>query len=113
MSEQRTILELVSQVNEFNEIHDLIKDDQLDEALAIIVRLVMRPDVPPAKAMLLIVQLQALAAKFQVLATHYTSVDPGKTGTLNNKKKNVYYSMSDALDKLVSALKYTVRTSGL
>jgi hypothetical protein len=113
MTEQPTILELVSQITEFNDIHDLVQDDNLDEALAIVVKLIMRPDVPPAKAMLMIVQLQALSAKFQILAMNYTSINPGKTGTLNNKKKNVYYTMSDAIDKLVSALKYTVRTNGL
>jgi hypothetical protein len=113
MSEQFTILELVSQVTEFNDVHELVQDENLDEALAIVIKLIMRPDVPPAKAMLMIVQLQALSAKFQILAMHYTSIDPGKSGTINNKKKNVYYTMSDAIDKLVSALKYTVRTNGL
>lgn len=113
MTEQPTTLELISQVTELNDIHELMSDEDLDEALANVVKIIMRPDIPPAKAMILIVQLQAMSAKFQMLASYYTSVNPGRSGTVNNKKKNVYYSISDALDKLVSALKYTVRTSGL
>lgn len=113
MSDRHSILELVSSVTEFNDMHEFMDDESLDEALAIIVKLSMQPDVPPAKALILIVQLQAFSAKFQMLANHYTTLSPGRSGTDNNKKKNVYYSASDTLDKLVSALKYTVRTNGL
>lgn len=113
MSDRDNILELVSNVTEFNDLHDFMNDESLDEALAIIVKLSMDPDVPPAKALILIVKLQSFSAKFQMLANYYTTISPGRSGTDSNKKKNVYYSISDTLDKLVSALKYTVRTNGL
>ena len=70
----KTTLELVAQVDEFNKISELIDDDQLNEALAAIVKLMLNPDIPPAKAVGLIVQLEAYAAKFSMLATYYTNV---------------------------------------
>jgi hypothetical protein len=108
-----SVLELVSQVTEFNDLHEQLQDENLDEAMAIIVKLMSKPDVPAAKAYLLIVQLQAYAAKFAMLATYYSSIDKGRVGTEQNKKKNVYYTAADSIDKLVAALKYTVRSSGL
>lgn len=102
----KTTLELVAQVDEFNKISELIDDDQLNEALAAIVKLMLNPDIPPAKAVGLIVQLEAYAAKFSMLATYYTNV--AKT---ERTKKNVYYSIAHAIQRLVDALKYTARSA--
>lgn len=99
-------IELVSDVDEFEKITDLINDDQLTEALAIVIKLMLNPDIPPAKAVNLIVQLEAYAAKFSMLAMYYTNFDKS-----DRPKKNVYYSISHAIQRLVDALKYTARSS--
>lgn len=105
----KSVLELISDVTEFNDLHDLMKDEQLDRALAIIVKLIMNPDIPSAKAPMLIIELQAISAKLSVLAAYYTTIARDKTGTLNNHKKNIYYSAKEAIDRLVDALKYAAR----
>jgi hypothetical protein len=105
----KSVLELISDVTEFNDLHDLMKDEQLDRALAIIVKLIMNPDIPSAKAPMLIIELQAISAKLSVLAAYYTTVARDKTGTLNNHKKNIYFSAKAAIDRLVDALKYAAR----
>ena len=105
----KSVLELISDVTEFNDLHDLMKDEQLDRALAIIVKLIMNPDIPSAKAPMLIIELQAISAKLSVLAAYYTTVARDKTGTINNHKKNIYYSAKEAIDRLVDALKYAAR----
>lgn len=104
-----TTIDLINEVSEFSEIHDFIKDEQLDEALAAIVKIISKPDVPPAQALVLIAKLQALSAKFGVLAAWYSTAAKGPTGSINNIKKNIYYSTKDSLDKLVDSLKYIVR----
>lgn len=101
--ERQSTLELVSQVQQFVDLHEFMGDDDLDTALGYVVKLIARPDVPAAKAPELIVQLQAISAKMGMMASYYTNV--GK----DPKKKNVYYSMRDNLDKLVDALKYAAR----
>ena len=101
-----TTIELVQEVDEFNKISEFINDDQLNEALAIIVKLMFSPDIPPAKAIALIVQLEAYAAKFAMLASYYTNVDKS-----DRVKKNIYFSAKDAVQRLVDALKYQAKVA--
>jgi hypothetical protein len=102
-------LDYINQVTEFNDIHEFMNDPELDEAMAIIVKIMMKPDIPSVQAVALIGKLQAMSAKFAVLATYYTTVAKGPSGSINNTKKNVYYTMKDSLDKMVDALKYVAR----
>jgi len=101
-----TILESVSKITEFNDIKEYMADPELDEALDLIIKLVMKPDVPAGKSPELIVRLQALSAKFAILARYYTTLEKGGESA---KKKNVYYTASEAIDKLVDAVKYLAR----
>jgi len=77
--EDKNTLHLISDITEFNDLHDFMQDEHLDKALAIVVKLLMNPDVPSAKAPHLIMELQA------------------------------NYSVKESIDKLVDALKYVVR----
>jgi hypothetical protein len=106
-----TTLDYISQITEFNDIHEFMKDQDLDEALALIVKIMMKPDIPSSQAVVLISKLQAMSAKFGVLATWYTTVEKGPSGSINNTKKHVYYTMKDSIDKLVDSLKYVARYS--
>lgn len=101
-----TPLEIVSNISEFNDIREFMGDKDLDEALDLIVKLIMKPDVPAAKAPELIVRLQALSAKFALLSRYYTTFEKGGDAS---KKKNLYYTVTDAIDKLVDAVKYMAR----
>ena len=85
-------LELISQITEFNDLHEFMKDEHLDKTLAVIVKLLMNPDVPSAKAPLLIIELQALSTKFAMMASVYSTILKDKAGSVNNNKKNIYYS---------------------
>ena len=109
MADDKNTLELISDITEFNDLHEFMKDEHLDRTLAIVVKLLMNPDVPSAKAPLLIIELQAMSTKFAVLASVYSTIAKDKAGTANNNKKNIYYSVKESIDKLVDALKYVVR----
>lgn len=99
-----TTLELVNEVAEFSDISEIMNDEQLTDALGIIVKLMMNPDVPAQKAVGLIVQLEAYAAKFKMLASYYTNVKKD-----DRAKKNLYYSASEAVQRLVDSLKYSAK----
>jgi hypothetical protein len=100
------VLESISKITEFNDMKEFMNDPDLDEALDLIIKLVMKPDVPAAKSPELIVKLQAMSAKFAMLARFYTTFEKGGESA---KKKNVYYTASDAIDKLVDSVKYLAR----
>ena len=109
MTQDKNTLELISDITEFNDLQEFMKDEHLDKALAIVVKILMNPDVPSAKAPMLIMELQAMSTKFAVMSSVYSTIAKDKAGTINNNKKNVYYSVKESIDKLVDALKYVVR----
>ena len=109
MTADKNPLEFISDITEFNDLHDYMKDEQLDRAMLVIIKLLANPDIPAAKAPTLIIELQAISAKFGMLSSYYSTIAKDKAGTINNNKKNVYYSVKESVDKLVDALKYVVR----
>lgn len=102
----KTLIEALNGFAEFSEMSEFMDDEQFTDALATIVKMMASPDIPPAKAQVLIVKLQAYSAKFSMYATFYVNIDKKQ-----REKKNMYFSMSKALDDLVGALKYTARNS--
>lgn len=101
MSDHRTTLEAI---NEFASISDFMQDEDIDNMLSLIVKIIANPDIVTNQTAILITKCQALSAKFGMLATYYANVKKDERG-----KKNLYFSASKALDDLVSALKYNMK----
>lgn len=105
MSDQN-MLELISEITELNDIHEFMQDTTVDDAMGYIIKLIAKPDVPAARAPGLIVRLQALSSQCAIKAKYYTVFEKGGE---NTKRKNVYYTLEDCLDKLAQAIKYSAR----
>lgn len=102
------VLENISMVTEFNDIHKFMEDEDVDRAMDLLVKLLLsKGAVPPEQARRLIVEMQALSTKFALLATYYATI--GKAGSPESHKKNVYFTLRDALTKLVDSIKYTAK----
>jgi hypothetical protein len=99
-------IDLISELTEFNDLKEFMNDKDLDYALDLIIKLIAKPEVPSSKAPDLIIKMQALAAKFAMLSRFYTTFEKGGD---NAKKKNVYYTAEEAINRLVDALKYTAK----
>jgi hypothetical protein len=99
--QNKTTLEMV---NGLSEIAEYMNDEELTVALTFIAKLILKPDIPLNVATVEIVRLQAIAAKMAFKATWMTNVDKN-----DRSKKNIYYTASEAINELVSALKYIVR----
>ena len=91
-------------INGLSEIADFMNDDELTAALTMIAKLIIKPDIPIHVAHVEIVRLQAIAAKMSLKATWMANVDKSDRG-----KKNLYYTSAEAINNLVSALKYIAR----
>lgn len=103
-------LQILSQIKEFNQIHDFMQDEQLDRALDIVLKLIVkRGEIPAIKAVPLIVELQALSTKFAFASAQYATFDSGPAKSEKAHKKNVYYSAKEAINKLVDSLKISAR----
>jgi predicted S18 family serine protease len=94
----------IDQINGLTEIAEYMKDEELTTALTFIAKIILKPDIPLNVATVEIVRLQAIAAKMSFKATWMANVDKGDRG-----KKNIYYTAAEAINNLVSALKYTIR----
>ena len=94
----------IDQLNWVHEIAEYMQDEDLSDALAMVAKLIIKPDIPLQVATIEIVRLQAIAAKMSFKATWLTNVDKG-----DRAKKNIYYTAAEAINQLVSALKYIIR----
>ena len=99
--QKQTTLDMV---NGLSEIAEYMNDEELTVALTFIAKLIIKPDIPINVASIEIVRLQAIAAKMAFKATWMTNVDKSDRG-----KKNIYYTAAEAINNLVSALKYIMR----
>lgn len=104
MSEQTSQSTTIDMINGLSEIADFMQDEELTSALTTIAKLIIKPDIPPHVASLEIVRLQAIAAKMSFKATWMANVDKS-----NRAKKNIYFTAAEAINDLVSALKYIMR----
>jgi len=103
-------LELISSITEFNATHEFMSDAQLDRAMEIVVKLIVKQgEIPAVKAVPLIVELQALSTKFAIASAQYATFDSGAARSEKAHKKNVYYSVKEAINKLVDALKISAK----
>ena len=98
---QKTTLDMV---NGLTEIADYMQDEELTTALTMIAKIIIKPDIPLQAASLEIVRLQAIAAKMSFKATWMANVDKS-----DRAKKNIYFTAAQAINDLVSALKYIMR----
>lgn len=107
--DSENILETVNRITELNDLSDFLQDPDFDDAMELVVKLIVKPDIHPAMAQRLIVKLQSLSTKYAVLAVTYSTIKRDKAGTPNNYKKNIYHSLKEALDRLCDALKYPAK----
>jgi hypothetical protein len=98
---EQTTLEMI---NGLAEIAEFMEDEELNIALTMIAKLIIKPDIPMPVAAIEIVRLQAIAGKLALKATWMANVDKN-----NRAKKNIYYTAAEAVNNLVSALKYIMR----
>jgi hypothetical protein len=101
IEQQKPTLEMV---NGLSEIADFMNDEELTTALTFIAKVILKPDVPINVVTVEIVRLQAIAAKMSLKATWMVNVEKG-----DRAKKNIYFTAAEAINSLVSALKYITR----
>jgi hypothetical protein len=104
MEESKSQNTTLDMINGLAEIAEFMDDEELTVALTMIAKLIIKPDIPMPVAAIEIVRLQAIAGKLALKATWMANVDKN-----NRAKKNIYYTAAEAVNNLVSALKYIMR----
>lgn len=107
--DEQTPVQLVSTITVGNDLHTFMQDPNVDRAMDIVLKLMSKPDVPAAKAVLLITELQAISTKFAIEATRYQTIAAGPARSESAHKKNLYKTLNSAIDRLVDALKFSAK----
>ena len=68
-------------VRELNHLNQQIPDEDLEQALNTLLKLIAKPDVPPQVAGPMIVKLQAISAKLRIMAVLSQLPRPGTKQT--------------------------------
>lgn len=107
---EKGALDYIDECFEIKGLTELFEDEALDQILNDALKLIVKPAVPHTTANNLMVQFQAMSAKYHLIAKHYQIVAPGKSGTVEYKKKNAAYSISECCDSLAAVMKILVRS---
>jgi hypothetical protein len=99
-------LEYLSEIQEAMDASGFMNDEELDDAMGNVIKLVAKPDVPPQTAAHLVVQLEAWSALFKIKARSLMMLPVGNDPA---KRKGFYLSLADSLQRLADALKYSTR----
>jgi len=98
---------LISSITEVSKIAEELDNEQVNQALAWIILIMTKPDVPANRATPIINFLQASSGVFKMQAKYFMLLGKGEHNAA--VKKNLYMSLSEETEKLVQALKYTTR----
>lgn len=95
---------------DLSDLADWIDEDEFTKALDKALKCLVDPYVPKEKVGALVVIFTSYGLKFKMQAKVYETFKRDKAGTVNNYKKDIYYSMSEQCHKMADGLKYLVRT---
>lgn len=101
------LTELIVQVQEVNSISEKLMDDDINQTLGWVIRLINRPDVSVQTATPLIVKMEAYSVLFKLKAKNYIFID--KSDSEARLKKEFFMTLSESCSALAGALKYTTR----
>ncbi len=102
-------LEYVSGIQDFIDLHASVGDEELQTALDLALKCIVKPDIPVAVARKTMIQMQAYAFKFKMQALVYMQIHTGKTGSDENIKKNAYMYASEQCNLMAQTLKILAR----
>jgi hypothetical protein len=106
--DDKPLLDYVSEVTELNEMSKHMNDPVIDEAMAFVVKLTVKNNVPAKAVAPLIVKLEALAGQC-ALKAKYLMVW-GKTQPEASQRKGTYLTMEAVLHDLANAVKHLNKT---
>ena len=101
-------LTYISNIQELMDAAENFEDDDLQHAIDLALKLIVKPEVPNHKAAVLVVKFEAYSFKFKMMAVNLMGFQwDGKPETKN--KKNFYFSLSEQCHNIADALKIQAR----
>ena len=95
---------MLNQIDDLYKIAEYMDDKEIQDALEFVAKVILKPDIPIEVVSRELVKLQAIGAKCAMKATYMANVDKS-----DRPRKNLYYTASAEIDKIVSSLKYLLK----
>lgn len=108
MATDKDIFDGIALSYEANKINEALQDERVTRALMMVAKLIVKPHVPMSAVGPWIVELQALSMEFHLRFKYY--MGQGASEPDAKLKKNYYATLSESIEKVVSALKYIPKT---
>lgn len=99
----------VSEIQDFIDLHDVVQDEELQNAIDLALTCIAKPEPQPATARKVMLQMQGYAFKFKMQGLVYMQIHKGQAATKENIKKNAYFYASEQCHELAQTLKYLTR----
>lgn len=109
MTDLTDSLTYLSECQDLVDLHDFMQDPELAVAMNLALNCIAKPGIPAANAREALIKLEALSFRFKMQAQTYMTIKTGRSGTDENKKKNVYFSASEQCHELAGAMKYLLK----
>lgn len=108
MASEDDLPEAIISAYELNKIDQFLADEEIHEALIHVSRIVANPNISAKTASRLVGQLEGIAFNSKLKAKYYMFMGKGDNDA--NEKKNYYFSIAEALQRVVDSLKYVVKS---
>ena len=105
-TKSNNMIDLVAGVAELQEIADYLQDDDVTESLALVIR-IGHESPKPQTVVKLITKLESKAFQFRMKGKYHMVLEKGGDAA---KRKNLYMSLSEGLQRIVDSLKYIARS---
>jgi hypothetical protein len=102
-------IKAASETQDFIDLHAVVEDETLQDAIDLALKCIVKPDVPVATAKKVMLQMQGFAFKFKMQGLVYMQIHKGAAATKENIKKNAYFYASEQCHELAQTLKYLSR----
>lgn len=102
-------LSYLSGIQDLVDLNDFMDDPEFGKALDLALKVIAKPKLPPAHALEAMALMQAWAFTFRMKGQAYMTIKKGPSGSPENHKKNVYFSVSDQCHELAQTLKYLAK----
>lgn len=102
-------LTYLSGIQDLVDLNDFMDDPDFGRACDLALKVIAKPKMPPAAALEAMALMQGYAFKFRVMGQAYMTIKKGASGSAENHKKNVYFSVSEQCHELAQTLKYLAK----
>lgn len=98
---------LLERSKELAAIVEKLDNEDVTQTIALMLRLVVNPEIPASVATPYIVKLEGMAGEFKLLGKYFMFMGKGEPDA--RIKKEMYMTLSERCEGLAAALKYVAR----